>query len=154
MVTKGKVIDLLYESNLIENEPSGLMMTQAVKAWNHVAFKKVLTLRDILATHRILMEKSDMDSKYKGAIRDIYVTVDGRRCPDPFLVPALLDNFIFDFKDMDPTLAHIRFEKIHPFIDGNGRIGRIIWIWHCIHTGKPYPEFSHEDRNDYYELFI
>jgi len=30
---------------------------------------------------------------------------------------------------------HVRFERIHPFQDGNGRVGRLILFWQCLQTG-------------------
>lgn len=30
---------------------------------------------------------------------------------------------------IDPYEAHVRYERIHPFEDGNGRSGRMIWLW-------------------------
>ena len=39
---------------------------------------------------------------------------------------AALDN-ILDF--------HVQFERIHPFQDGNGRIGRLLMFWQCLQTG-------------------
>lgn len=36
----------------------------------------------------------------------------------------------------DPWLLHVEFEKLHPFIDGNGRTGRSVWAWAMIRTGQ------------------
>ena len=30
---------------------------------------------------------------------------------------------------------HVRFERIHPFQDGNGRVGRLILFWQCLQSG-------------------
>lgn len=32
---------------------------------------------------------------------------------------------------IDPWTAHVEYEMLHPFMDGNGRTGRAIWLWHC-----------------------
>lgn len=65
----------------------------------------------------------------------------------PFLVPTSLkdlsDNLYFKFdnvKSDDDKIraileAHIEFEKIHPFSDGNGRTGRLMMIYSCLEQG-------------------
>jgi Fic/DOC family len=40
---------------------------------------------------------------------------------------VLLDAI--NLRKFDPFAAHIRYEKLHPFMDGNGRSGRAIWAW-------------------------
>lgn len=35
-----------------------------------------------------------------------------------------------------PWQAHIAYERLHPFMDGNGRSGRAIWAWHMISIGE------------------
>jgi hypothetical protein len=34
-----------------------------------------------------------------------------------------------------PWAAHVRYEKLHPFMDGNGRSGRVLWAWQMRHEG-------------------
>lgn len=36
----------------------------------------------------------------------------------------------------NPYLAHIKYEKLHPFLDGNGRSGRVIWLWQMFKLKK------------------
>ena len=42
---------------------------------------------------------------------------------------------------VDPWTAHCRYEKLHPFTDGNGRSGRTLWLWHMYRLGyeQNYP---------------
>lgn len=37
---------------------------------------------------------------------------------------------------LDPTEAHAAFEALHPFTDGNGRVGRALWAWHMLKLGR------------------
>jgi len=41
----------------------------------------------------------------------------------------LLDAVVFD---ADPFVTHCTYETIHPFMDGNGRSGRALWLWQMI----------------------
>ena len=37
----------------------------------------------------------------------------------------------------DPFEAHVAYETLHPFTDGNGRSGRALWAWHMLSRGDP-----------------
>jgi Fic/DOC family len=37
---------------------------------------------------------------------------------------------------LDPYLAHLAYETLHPFTDGNGRSGRALWAWHMYKVGR------------------
>lgn len=48
----------------------------------------------------------------------------------------LLSYYSIECPDFDALLDfHVRFERIHPFQDGNGRIGRLLLFWQCLQTG-------------------
>lgn len=36
----------------------------------------------------------------------------------------------------DPWMCHCAFEELHPFMDGNGRTGRMLWAWHMQNAGR------------------
>jgi hypothetical protein len=38
----------------------------------------------------------------------------------------------------DPWRTHIAYEKLHPFMDGNGRSGRAIWLWQMLQLGDQH----------------
>jgi len=36
---------------------------------------------------------------------------------------------------LDPWVLHVNYEKLHPFMDGNGRSGRALWAWQILNHG-------------------
>ena len=98
-----------------------------------------LSLRLIREIHDILLRKVRGSSKQPGEFRRSQNWIGGSRPgnalfvpPPPNELPACLDNFEkFLHDEKTPTLiraalAHVQFESIHPFLDGNGRLGRLL----------------------------
>ena len=84
--------------------------------------------------------------------------------PPPIIVPEALgelENFLHGEDDLPPliriALAHVQFETIHPFLDGNGRVGRLLITFLLTERGllhKPVLYLSHyfrRHRQDYYD---
>ena len=78
-------------------------------------------------------------------------------CP-PEQVESELDNLLsmyetYDTEGCHPILLaawlHHRFEQIHPFQDGNGRVGRAILTWHLVKNGFFPIVISRNDRTEY-----
>ena len=100
-----------------------------------------LTLRLLREIHAVLLSQGRGEDKQPGEFRRSQNWIGGSRPgnaafvpPPPGEVMACLDvweKFLHDIPDRTPTLIkaallHVQFETIHPFLDGNGRIGRLL----------------------------
>jgi Fic family protein len=93
------------------------------------------------AWHRVLMVDSPLSTDLVGRYRDAQGWIGGTSPRDAVYVPppadevpALMDDLLaFVAEDVDPVsqaaVAHAQLETIHPYGDGNGRIGRVVVLW-------------------------
>lgn len=150
-------------SNEIEGIYSEEEDAQSLLAWAYLEqLGDEFTLGDICRVQKIItLHQDDLAPNEKGYFRgmagnNVNVSVGGRNAPDYSLVPDLMTGWIQDLPDMSPLVSHIRFEAIHPFRDGNGRTGRMIYWFVCKRRGvKPYRynADTQKDREAYYRLF-
>ena len=124
-----------------------------------------LSQRLIRKLHEILMEGVRGEEHTPGAFRRLQVAIGTSRrfVPPPVqYLPECLDAFekyIHASHDYNPLvdcfLAHYQFEAIHPFRDGNGRVGRIllaIMIQQRCHLSRPWlylSDFFAKHREEY-----
>lgn len=130
-------------------------------------------LETILAAHRPMFIDDPREREYAGRLRDVQNWIGGSdRSPlnaahvPP--APGRVDHLMGDLvafsnrTDLDPivqaAIAHTQFESIHPFTDGNGRVGRSlingIWRYRQLTTSVAVPVASAivADREHYFEL--
>lgn len=101
------------------------------------AIEYVLTLglkepKHFFGAHWIVAGNRHPEADWIGKWRTVPVTVGGKVMPKPELVPELMHNFLIDLPEMTSWEAYVRFERIHPFQDFNGRLGRILWLWKAL----------------------
>lgn len=89
----------------------------------------------ILEAHKALMSGGEGDKANPGQYRQQPVRVGNLIPPPAYLIPDLISNlekYINNDQSSPPLikagLAHVQFETIHPFLDGNGRIGRLLIV--------------------------
>ena len=133
-----------------------------------------LCMRLLRKTHRVLLEHTRGKDKNPGQFRTTQNWIGPAGCtlktasyvpPNPADMDralAELETFIHsDTLDLDPFvkagLIHYQFETIHPFLDGNGRIGRLLILLYLIHARvftSPVLYISYflkRHRDEYYE---
>lgn len=158
--TQKNIEYMLTESNLIEGVDDRRSVLDAKKAWKFIMQFDTINSQIVRETHKILMKNQDIPFKYKGAYRDVPIYIGGKR---KFDSPLVLHEKIRDWcsktnfcdRNDDPVSLHIEFEEVHPFLDGNGRIGRILLNWHLLKITKAnwILVYTHTDRPTYYRLF-
>lgn len=146
--------EYLRESNAIEDVHDEQAVETAYEAWEELRGVNSLTDEIIKSVHGTLLQHRQPD--IAGEYRDCNVRVGGDVPPSPSAVPDLMSELLSVTPDT-PLAAvdwHIRFEKIHPFADGNGRVGRLIYLWHCREVLNHDPiMWRADDRHGYYALF-
>ncbi len=131
--------------------------------------------RLIREIHKILLSKGRGKEKDPGEFRRSQNWIQGTRPGNALYVPSPpkrvaeamseLEKFINDMPGKTPflikaALAHVQFETIHPFLDGNGRIGRLLITLMLCHEGvlrQPLLYLSlylKQHRSQYFDLLM
>lgn len=120
--------------------------------------KAELTEYVIKQIHSLVLADKPMD---KGTYRRVPVRILGAYTEpvQPYLIEPKMNELLIDYKNDNRGIAeklalfHIKFEGIHPFIDGNGRTGRLLINLELMKAGYPPIDIKFSDRKRYYEAF-
>ncbi len=161
--TDSQEIEFLKESNAIEREYSAEALKDSMRAWQYghsivIVANKEINTQLICDIHGILMR--NLNRRIAGKIRECDVWVGDRKCLNPKEIKLSLKdwclgaNYNVDIDEGTIEQDHIWFEKIHPFEDGNGRIGRILMNLQRLKKNLPLL-IIHEgkEQQEYYKWF-
>ena len=139
----------IFETNTIGMEPGVLNVDDVVETANHFRCIDILIDRangslseNLIKELHLVLKNGTSDSRKPwfavGAYKKKPNEVNGRETAPPEEVSDRMKLLLtaYNAKDMktleDILNFHVRFERIHPFQDGNGRIGRLIIFKECL----------------------
>ncbi|OEZ66468.1 adenosine monophosphate-protein transferase SoFic [Janthinobacterium sp. HH103] len=129
-----------------------------------------ISFRLLTEVHKVLMTSGRGVQRSPGEFRRNQVWIGGHRADEATFVPppanqlaecwAALENFINDVPQptaaiIKAALSHVQFETIHPFLDGNGRLGRMLILVDARILQEPLlylSVFFKQHRETYYSL--
>lgn len=157
--------DFIRESNAIEGVYSERAVVDAKEAWEWLMTQSKMTPEVVKKVHYMLMAHSDAWErsllrevhKYRGEYRDCPVWIGNQEAMSWHTIAIAVEEWCqemnvdtFNWKEL-----HIQYEGIHPFVDGNGRTGRMFMNWHRLkHCNKGLMVVWKKYVSDYYGWFI
>lgn len=135
-------------------------LARVVTYIDHRAKELELTLPVILSLHKMLILniRDDIAGRFRNP--NEYVRVGSHIAPAPQEVTERLEKMLAEYnasahENIIKRIAklHLTFEYTHPFVDGNGRIGRVLNSFLLIREGFVPINIKFIDRKKYYEAF-
>ncbi|MGX7139923.1 Fic family protein [Facklamia languida] len=175
--TQASLVDVLQKDRANEKMKETEEIVNYIKATNY-AFDRLkdipLSMRLIRETHKVLLSNVRGEEKMPGELRKSqnWIGPSGSTIKTASFIPPAphemdrslsdLEKYIHGENGIDDlikiALVHYQFETIHPFLEGNGRMGRLLIILYLQEKGLiEYPilylsYFFKKNRSKYYEL--
>jgi Fic family protein len=147
--------DYVRESNAIEGIYDEAEIDRSMVAWEYLEnLEAKLTHGIICRVQKVITLHQALQPHQRGYYRDLSqtnVTVGNYLPPHYAMVQGLMDNWLLDYEELGPWKAHARFESIHPFVDGNGRTGRMLMWWQELQRGEKPTLIKATERQTYYD---
>lgn len=183
LIQETEIPEMVYNSNAIENSTLTLKETEKIllemDVSRDVSLREVFEAKNlarvieyvrskqeeqskemILLLHQMLL--GNIDDSIAGRFRKQgeYVRVGTHIAPAPEHIELQMEHFVSEYSsehDMYFTdkiaKFHLDFETLHPFNDGNGRIGRVIMNYQLQQLGFPTIIIRDKGKQDYYSGF-
>lgn len=115
----------------------------------------------ILLLHQMLMGGINDDIAGRYRKKGEYVRVGAHIAPAPEHVEMMMEQIIVAYtSDLETWFLdkiarfHLEFETIHPFCDGNGRMGRVLMNFQLLKLGLPRTIIRNSEKQRYYRAFV
>jgi len=162
-LTINQITAIIENKRVIGTKDDIQEVKNAIKVYDNLNKYNPFSQNSFLSAHRLFMKDLiENPGKFRGRNVGILQGSEvGHLAPPPGNVPALMNDLFKYLKSTDELIIikscvfHYEMEFIHPFIDGNGRMGR---LWQTILLMQEYPVFEYlpfealisQAREDYY----
>ena len=147
-LSENQVRDIINGKQIVAPIRQIQEVRNAVRTYDLFSRLNPFSERDMLFAHSVMMEALADDAGHyrRGGVGVYGETGLVHLAPPPHLVPTLMHN-LFEWLEhtsdhllIRSCVFHYEFEFIHPFSDGNGRMGR---LWQSLILGRLHPIFEH-----------
>ncbi|MCL2334240.1 MAG: Fic family protein [Candidatus Methanoplasma sp.] len=158
-----KVTDIVEGKRVLGNPREIQEVKGALKAYDNMDSYDPYSIKDLLAAHKEMMYLLvDEEGKFRKCGVGVFKgNVPVHIAPEHKEVPTLMNELIEWVRTTDyhplikSCIFHYRFEYIHPFVDGNGRMGRfwqslILSKWKHVFAYLPVETWVKKEQQNYY----
>lgn len=135
-------------------------LARAVTYIRHKAQEKEIDKETIQFLHQMLLGGIDDNIAGRFRKKGEYVRVGTHIAPVPEHIERMMEEIVTEYLDNSKAYFvdkiakfHLDFETIHPFVDGNGRIGRILINYQLLRLGFPGIIIRNKEKKGYYTAF-